>query len=200
MKAKVAGVYGIIKRCPRLLSIIDATRYPMIPAQYRNKPGMPDNNYINDALKRLRNLKVFRMHVKGNSSKGKVNVFTGIGEEIKKERNKELNRENDYYKPDMENSDYGLYSRIVYAERRQKVIKAMTVEYQTFVQIYKKTDLIFQKVGNTLRELVDLGIAIQEKPKGKYRLGKKGLKLKNFMQKIDEINRNADLQKCDSAT
>lgn len=177
----------MIKKCPRLISIIDITRYPMTSVEYRKALNMPGNSYVDACLRKLRNLGVFKIPAKARY--GKVLVLTEAGEEIKKERCKESGKEYDYYKPDMKNSEYKAYSRVAGASRRRKIVRVMKDEYETFTQIYKRTDLRFEKVNDTLREFVKSGIALQEEARGRYKLNKKGIEIRDFIKKIDEIQK-----------
>lgn len=184
MKADALRIYKIIKKCPRLLSIIDAARYPMTPAQYKKTPNMPNTTYINAGLKKLRILGVFRLPVK--TGKRRVHILTETGMEIEKIRCKD--KQSSYFDPAMKDSEYKLYSRIADAGRRKKIINALSSESQAFTQIYKKTDLLFQKANNALKELVSLGIVVQE-AKGIYKLNKLGIKIRDFLIRIEEINK-----------
>ena len=95
MRADILQLYGEIKKCPLLLDIIDVTEYPMTPMEYRMALKMPGNAYVNVCLKKLRHLGVFE--TPNNARYGKVHIFTGIGEEIKRERCKEINKQYDYF-------------------------------------------------------------------------------------------------------
>lgn len=187
MRADLLSLYKEIKKCPLLLDIIDATEYPMTPMEYRRALNMPKNAYVNIALKKLRRLGVFR--IPSNARYGKVHIFTETGEEIKRERCKESNEQYDYFNPWLKWSSYG---RVISASRRRKVIKVMKDEFEAFTQIYKKTDLRFEKVNDTLREFIRFGIAVQEKARGKYKLNKTGTNIRNFINRIDEMRKKKE--------
>ena len=69
----------------------------------------------------------------------------------------------------------------------------MREEFEPFTQIYKKTDLRFEKVNDTLREFIRFGIAVQEKARGKYKLNKIGANIRDFINRIDELSRQREL-------
>ena len=186
MKRELCSLYKMIKKCPRLISIIDVTKYPMMPAEYRKIFNMPRNLYVNTGLKKLRNLGIFKIPTKAKY--GKVHVLTETGKKIKRERCKELGQEYNYYDPDMNNREYRIYTEVASARRRRKIIKVMKDDYETLTQIYKNTEgLLFRKVSWSLREFVNLGIVTQTELRGRYKLNKQGVKIRDFIKKIDEI-------------
>ena len=191
MKADAAKVCKIIKKCPRLLSIIDVTKYPMMAAEYRRIFSMCGNPYVDACLRKLCSLGIFRVPSKARY--GKVLVFTETGREAKRLRCKELGREYDYCESGMQSDEYRIYSEVASSRRRRKIIKAMREEYETFTQIYRKTkDFSFDTVNRSLRHFLDFGIVVQEKPRGRYRLNKKGVKIRDFINKIDEIQESQE--------
>jgi hypothetical protein len=188
MRADILQLYGEIKKCPLLLDIIDVTEYPMTPMEYRRALNMPGNAYVNVCLKKLRHLGVFK--TPNNARYGKMHIFTETGDEIKRERCKEVNKQYDYFNPGLR---WHIYGRIIAASRRRKVIKVMCEEFEPFTQIYKKTQLRFEKVNDTLREFIRFGIAVQEKARGKYKLNKIGANIRDFINRIDELSRQREL-------
>lgn len=186
MKAGPRKIYEVIKKCPRLISIIDAARYPMMPTEYRRVLNAHNNPYINAGLKKLRALGVFRVPCKARY--GKVHILTEVGVEIKRERGRELSKEYDYYDPGMLVSEYRIYAEIASSSRRRRIIKAMGEAYESFTQIYRKTERFsFDGVNRSLRDFLEFGIALQEKQKGRYRLNKKGARIRDFINKADEL-------------
>lgn len=188
MRAGLRKIYEIIKKCPRLISIIDATRYPMMPAEYRRVLNAHGNPYVNAGLKKLRALGVFRVPCKARY--GKVHIFTEAGVEIKRERCRELRKEQDYYDPGMQASEYRIYAETASSKRRRRIIKAMGEAYESFTQIYRKTERFsFDGVNRSLRDFLEFGIALQKKQRGRYRLNKKGVKIRDFINKADELQK-----------
>ncbi|MFH1014839.1 MAG: hypothetical protein V1762_02845 [Nitrospirota bacterium] len=187
MRTNLLRLYKDIKKCPLLLDIIDATKYPMTPMEYRRALNMPGNAYVNVGLKKLRRLGVFKIPI--NAKYGKVHIFTETGDEIKRERCRESNEQYDYFEPSLK---WKIYGRIIAASRRRKVIKVMKEEFEPFTQIYKKTALRFEKVNDTLREFIRLGIAVQERTRGEYKLNRVGINIRNFINRIDDMGKQKE--------
>jgi predicted transcriptional regulator len=193
MRLTLNKLYEKIRKYRHLISILDVTKYPMTAMEYRRALNSPKNSYVNGGLKKLCILGVLRMPAKARC--GKVYVLTETGEEIKKERCRELSREYDYYDPSMKDCEYKAYSKVAVAGRRREVVRVMRQEFQTLTQIYKRTSgFLFRKVSESLRELVRFGLAVQENPKGRYKLNKKGLKIRDFINKINEIKEKQQLR------